>query len=620
MDFNDIFKFDEIVNDNDINNIELDEKINKKLIPDNSSDKTIDNSTNKIVIPQNEQYDLNNNNNNMLLDMSDITINTAIESLSEIPFDNSVDSNVLLSNSNKKMQNIYDSVALKTEPNTLYPQLYPTEEYPMEEEQDTFAQYMNYSNANVNMNNIPYPLYYNNAYNQDEALSFNADFLNYNYNSDFDINGMNSYYPFASDIDMEDIDMDAYSLISNAASSNQELALNENEIKAAINEQLINQSNEIENKMSKNINIMNSLTNNVVSPLPYNKSLNNSTPKIPFNSNSLIVPSNDENEVAINDIFKYIYPLNNKNKLLSNNIKNNMDFEDLISIDTLTQQINLSDNIVKKSLMNNKVNPINNLNMDLNEEEFTPNINTIYSTPIEKPKPKSETELLKEDLLNSIKDMNKLLDFDFSSLDNVLDDDFVKMKTSPSTNKNDSKSKQTMDGKSLSSPKLIPSNENVSNESSKEPINDYKNLINSLNVQNKDSTDNLLKMFITSPKLNIPKKITDNDTPTMTNTIKDNNLSEKILVDKTIVGSPSINIPSSPSIPDLLKEIKEKNKNITRSSSMPQLSNLSISKEPSTSIQHKLINKSKPILKTHSIISNFNSNAQKVLPLILIQP
>jgi len=618
MDFNDIFKFDEIANDNDIKNIELERTNDNKVIADNSSDKTIGNSTDNIIIPQNEQYDLNSiNNNNMLLDMSDITIDAAIDSLSEIPFDNSLNSNVLLNNSNKKIQSLYDSIALKTEPNNLYPQLYPTDEYLMEEEQDSFAQYMNYPNANINMNNIPYPLYYNNAYNQDEAMAYNAaDFINYN--SELDMNGMNPYYPFAADIDMEDIDMDTYSLISNAANNSQDLGLvHDNEIKAAINNQLINNSNEIDDKILKNINAMNSLPDNIASPMSFNKTINSSSEKILFNPNSLIVPSNDENETLIDDMFKYIYPMNNKNKLLNSSIKNNMNFEDLISDNSFKQQMNLSDNYVKKSLLNNKVNLINNLeNMNLNEQKFTSNINTMYSEPVEKLKQKYETEASKEDLLNSIKDMNKLLDFDFSSLDNVLDDDFEKMKTTTSNNKNDSSSKHIIDEKLFHDPKINSSNENEKIISPEEPLNEYKNLITSINSQNKDYTNNLLKMFIASPKLNSQKNIADNNISSTKNKIKENDISKKILVDKTMVGSPNINIPMSPSIPDLLKEIKEESKNIIRSSSMPQLSNLSPSKEPSTNIQHKLINKSKPKLKSHSFLNNINSTTQKGSPIL----
>jgi len=625
MDFNDIFKFDEIANDNDndISNNDLDEKSKIKDEPDSSlininDNKNTENTSEKINITSKEQYELNNEAN-MILDIQNLPINPESDSLSKLSFNGIPINNTTLLNTSKKAQDLYETEALKTEPNNLYPQLYQNEEYPIIPDQDAFAEYMNYP-TNFDINSNPYLFYYNNTFNQDENLPYNQNEL-INYNTDFDVNGFNPYYPFPTDIDMEDLGMDGYSLTTTSASANddsykQVLAMTkENNIDNVLTIPTVNKNDTIENKKSKNIN-MNSLNSNPLSSISLQKSLN--TEKSLFNTNSLIIPSTTEDETMIDDDFKYIYPINNRNKILNENLKNDINFEDLISLDNITQQMNITDNSMKKNLLNGNINPLTNLeNIGINNYDI---IQQLYpsSVPIDKLKPKTETNSLKTDLLDNIKDMNNLMEFDFSSLDNIMDEDLVKIKST--TLMNDSKAinvtqPQLPEDLSLlftnSEPVLSSENQNIT------PLNimdDYKNIANSLNSQNKDYSDNLLKMFITSPKLNASKNLIKNKNKTIKSHSLDN-LSTKFLDEKSMVGSPSINIPTTiPIIPDLLNETKEENGSLTRSSSMPKLSFSSLAK--STAPSTKLINKSKPSLKSHPLLSNIKNPIQKKSPIL----
>jgi len=620
MDFNDIFKFDEITNDSDINSNDLNDKNKKKELLDSTlidlnENKNVENLPEKLINPQKGSYVLNNEENMIL----DVPINSVIGSLSKVPFDNTLDTNTLINNSDKKIQNIFDTEALKTEPNALYPQLYSNFEYQMEEEHDNFDSYMNFPNSNIDINSNPYLYYYNNNFNQTEALpSYNStDYLNYN--SNFDINGLNSYYPFPTDIDMEDIDMDNYSLALNPTNDDnykQVLAMaQESELKDAMTLPLLNNNNSLlENKKLKNINSLNPLIANALSSIPMNKSIDPSTEKITFDSNSLIIPNSEEDDAMTEDTFKYIYPMNNtKNKLLEENLKNNMNFDDLISMDTLSQQMSLNDNLIKAPLLNNKVNSLENLeNLNLNDNGFVQNINSIYSDP------KVDSESVKEDLLNNIKDMNNLLNFDFNNLDNILNNNDNLMKLKPQT----TTTTDTKASTSLLSPEEIslllnsvpPAKNEIQPVQPLNLIEDYKNIINSLNPQSKDNTDHLLKMFITSPKLTNSKS---KEIKTSKDQLIENSFTP-ILSEKPLVNSPSMNASSSPLITDLLIESKDKTNKLIRSSSMPKLSFSSLTnKNSSTNSQHKLLNKSKSILKPHPKLNNsIKTPIQKKSPVL----
>lgn len=632
MDFNDIFKFDEITNDNDVNTNDLDEKYKKNLISDNSlininDNKIIENSTEKLISQQKEQYDFDNTNN-MILDLSEIPLNPVINSISKRSYDNSITSNPLIDTTNKKMQNIFDTEILKnTELNDLYPQLYSNNEYPMEEEQDTFTQYMNYPNTNIDINNNPYLPYYNNAFNQDEIIPpYNsADFINYN--NEFDFNGINSYYPFPSDMDIEDIDIENYTLASSHASDEkykQALTLiQENELNNTLSVSSLNKSNFFENKKQKDLNSLNSLPTNPLTTLPLNKSIN--IPKLSFSSNSLIIPSNEENNSMIEDTFKYIYPMNPKNKLLYG-IKNDLSFENLVSLDSLSQQMNLSDNTIKKSILNEKLDSLKNIdndNLNINKNDITQelnqNTNDLFQSSLSKLKIKSQLqsqieptnsnsniESSKINPLNKIKDMNDLMEFDFSSLDNALNENLIKIKPNSVNNKNIENTPLIPDEiSSLLFPttETIPEateNDKLDDYTEVSSIEDYKNILNPINSQNKDynSEEEFLKMFIPSPKLT-------NTNKDIIKSVKDQlieeDISSKILIDKPVVNSPLIS--------EFINEPKDQTKELLPISDISKLSFSSLAKNSSsTTIPEKIDKPKLATMKSHPLLNNIINN------------
>ncbi|KAG4095535.1 hypothetical protein H8356DRAFT_996391 [Neocallimastix lanati (nom. inval.)] len=637
MDFNDIFKFDEIANDNDINSNNLDENYKKKIILDNSlintnENKIIENADNKLIPQQKEQYDFDNTNN-MILDIPDIPINSVMDSLSKVPFENSISSNSLLDTTDKKVQDIFNTEDLKnTESNTLYPQLYPTEMFTVEEEQDAFTQYMGYPNVNMDMNNNPYFLYYNNAFIQDEVLpQYNMnDYLNYN--SEFDLNGINPYCSFPSDFDIEDIDMENYSLAASSQAPNdpykQALSLAQgNVLKDDLLISDINKNTIFEDKKQKNLGSLNTLNSSPLTPLSINKSSTNSFPKLSLNSDSFIIPSNEESETMIEDSFKYIYPMNPKSKLLSD-LKNNMNFENMLPLETMSQQMNISDNIMKKSILDEKLNPLENIeDLNLNTSNFSQelnnDVNNIYPTLLNKLKSQSQSQIhlqpnsqivsSKINTLNNMKNINDLMDFNFSSLENTADENLIKIDSPSINNKNITNSSLIPDDLSsllftatehvseqISRPvhEVSETNNNLQNSSALASVDEYKSIVNSFEPQDKDYSESLLKMFIASPKLSNSPKSSSKEPKATKDQLMEDDLSTKILTDKIFV--------SSPTMSEFINEPKEQIKELPPSSNMSKLPLSSLTKSSSIKTeQNKNVNKLKlPNSKSHSLLNN----------------